>query len=174
LLLPGESERHYEELQKLIFRALEPDDVIETIWAKDIADAVFESERLKRLKLQFIESARRTCLKEAISKIVGGDPLDGLSPSKVAERFVNEAMQEASGDARIRDKLSQGGFHPDGILAEAYGKKLPGIESFERLIVGADRKRDGLIRQFDEYRNRRVGRRHSPPDIELHAEPVRG
>jgi hypothetical protein len=31
-----------------------------------------------------------------------------------------------------------------------------------------------LIRQYNEYRDRRLGRRHSSPVIELHAEPVRG
>ena len=167
LLLPGESNAQYNELRRQVFENLDPADTIETIWAKDITDAAFDCERMKRLKIQYIETVRRSCLKAEISKITAPDPLEKLSNAQVAERFVNEALQDPKGDARIRDKLSQAGLDPEALLAEAYGKKLDEIDKFERLIVNAERKRDRLIRQFHDFRER--PRQRKTPVLDLEA-----
>ena len=165
-LLPGEKWADYNWLQKTIFEAIRPTDAIETIWAKDIADAIFEMERLRRFKAKYIASGRRVKLIEAIAQISARDP-GGMSPTKVAETFVNECLSERDGERKILAKLAKAGLDPEFLLAETAWERLEALERFEALIIQAENKRDALIWQLDRYRNRAAPKRRNPGIVDL-------
>ena len=50
MLLAGEDLAHYERLSAQVTAAVEPCDVIEVFWVRDVVDLLWEVLRLRRLK----------------------------------------------------------------------------------------------------------------------------
>src|SRR6516225_5762374 len=56
-LLPGESEANYRALYQRVRGAIEPADLIEELWVRDITDLFWETLRLRRLKAKLMTAA---------------------------------------------------------------------------------------------------------------------
>ncbi len=62
-LLAGEDAAAYLELSEKIYDAINPQDAIEELWARDVVDLFWDSLRLRRLKVKLIAGAKREALK---------------------------------------------------------------------------------------------------------------
>ena len=60
LLLPGEDELAYTAIMKWFAEFIRPEDLIEAIWVKDIADAHWEAERNRRVRAAYLKMMWRT------------------------------------------------------------------------------------------------------------------
>src|SRR3954454_1904658 len=69
-LLPGEDVRAYDELLASLAQTLQPGDPIECIWVKDIADLVWEAQRLRRWKARLLLIARETALRRILKQVL--------------------------------------------------------------------------------------------------------
>src|SRR5262245_17245646 len=75
-LIKGEDTAAYDDLVGRIRAVLRPADVIEEIWARDVADLAWEVFRLRRLKA----SLMRACAYEGMEQV-----LDPLIPACIDE-----------------------------------------------------------------------------------------
>src|SRR4051812_17757657 len=65
-LLVGESANSYDALLKALMRSIEPADIVEQIWVKDIVDYAWEAQRLRIYKIHLCSLSRRAALVEAL------------------------------------------------------------------------------------------------------------
>ena len=61
-LIEGESEADYQSFREDCLRAVKPKDAIEAVWLQDFIDYTWEAQRLRRMKMAFIETARRSAV----------------------------------------------------------------------------------------------------------------
>jgi hypothetical protein len=56
-IVPGESEANYRSLYQRVRHAVEPADLIEEFWVRDVTDLFWETLRLRRLKAKLMTIA---------------------------------------------------------------------------------------------------------------------
>src|SRR6201988_3614822 len=71
-LIEGERVEAYDELLARISGALQPADILEDIWIRDIVDLVWEAFRLRRLKAQLMTARARDGMREQVQRLLIG------------------------------------------------------------------------------------------------------
>src|SRR5215203_5249120 len=66
-LLPGEDAESYKRLLTGVSVSVEPKDVIEWLWVKDVVDLLWETQRLRRLRSAMLISSRMRALEQVLS-----------------------------------------------------------------------------------------------------------
>jgi hypothetical protein len=56
-LIAGEDHAAYDDLLARISAALQPSDILEDIWVRDVVDMVWDALRLRRLKTQLLTAS---------------------------------------------------------------------------------------------------------------------
>jgi hypothetical protein len=102
-LLQGEDIGLYNELMCQFAKIVEPKDMIEWWWVKDITDHSWEIRRLRRFKVHFIEGGRHQMLQDAkMLAVVGGESMPMPDSEKSsAEGLMRRINQYKSVDTLI-------------------------------------------------------------------------
>lgn len=172
-LVLGEAEADYDELLSRVSAAVKPTDVIEAMWIKDVVDLMWESQRLRRLKASLLMKAARGALVNFLNKIkdvghTNGAPV--LTPSQLARGYVtgdNVAVAE------VESILHSRGLDADWLMAQALSERLPDVERIERLITGADARRNRALSEIERRRESFARRlRYAAQDVSDVAQPI--
>src|SRR5215207_2900118 len=78
VLLEGEDLAQYERLLAQVTAAVEPVDVIEELWVRDVVDLAWEGLRLRRLKANFLVASTRAGRDALLEELVGFQELSGV------------------------------------------------------------------------------------------------
>jgi hypothetical protein len=144
----GEDAGDYHELLGRICAALEPRDVLEQIWVRDVADLVWEICRLRRMKTEFMNEAAGDGVNIVLEKR-SGLPGGGKSASNTAERW-------AGGDREARnavDKaLAAAGLTMDAVGARTLVYHIWNFERIDRMTQMAEERRDSALHEIERYR----------------------
>lgn len=156
-LLPGEDPEQYEALQRTFFKQVMPKDVIEAIWVKDIIELIWQAKRLRRWRDQILNHARLEAVTALIMPFLVKD-----NPNQFA------IMSDLEGDAKalalgwldgsenqtssLEQKLQARGLTVTDVMARAFQLQLPDIERIDRMVAGADQRRDTLLREIERKR----------------------
>ncbi|MCB5176419.1 hypothetical protein [Microvirga lenta] len=151
-LVIGESEQDYDELLAEIAAAVAPSDTIETLWVKDIADLKWEAMRLRRIQASLLISAAKSALARLLRSGNAG-VIDGTQTFTVSELVNGFAEGDGKATAEVERVLAHFGKDMDAILAEALIDKLDQIGPIERMITGADLRRNKVLRDIDRRRD---------------------
>jgi hypothetical protein len=120
LILDGESGDRYCELYDRVRDAVQPNDMIEELWARDIVDLVWETLRLRRLKLKLMRAYAYQGLQRLLAPLVPGERVslrDGFglgSPAAVK---------------RVERVLAKAGLDKEYIFAATLAAKLDDLET---------------------------------------------
>jgi len=143
-LLDGE-DAAYDALYEHIKTAVAPRDVLEEIWARDLVDNLWETLRLRRLKVKFMRASAHEGLAQLLRPLVS-DSLDyGL-----ADRW---AGRERAAINKVDGLLKQAGLDQEAIAAQTLALKLDTIERIERMIMQAEGRRNRMLREIDRHRD---------------------
>ena len=97
-LIAGEDAAGYDELLARIAGTLQPADMLEQIWVRDVVDLVWEIFRLRRLKSALLTEAAH----EGLTRVLGTRLKDySTSPEKWVRRDAPPSRPSSS-SARIR------------------------------------------------------------------------
>jgi hypothetical protein len=119
-LLSGESEANYRALYQRIRGAIEPADLIEQLWVRDVADLFWETLRLRRLKATLMTVAAHQGVRSL---------LDVLQPSDYS--LAKEWGRREPGALKRVDKMLVGaGLGDEAISAQTLSVKL---DTFDRI-----------------------------------------
>jgi hypothetical protein len=154
----GEDKAEYDELLSKVTAAIRPVDVIETIWVKDITDLTWETQRLRRLKVNFLTRGAQDALEEQLQAIPEADVIDGVKysiPSVVA--CYAKGLKQAV--THIYGILATNGLDADTMTSHAFAFYIDPIERIDRMIAGIETRRNRVINDFERYRE--GGRRRS-------------
>lgn len=156
-LIKGEDPAVYDDLVARIRGVLRPADVIEEIWARDVADLAWEVFRLRRLKAGLMQACAHGGL---------ADVLDALRPPWIVDRENDEDKEQeddsdlperwATGDqaaiAKVDGVLASAGLTIDAVMAQTLSNRIDIVERIERMMTAAEGRRDSILREAERRR----------------------
>ena len=176
-LLCNEDAAAYERLHSRIASTIDPQDIIDWIWVRDITDLQWEIMRLRRFQALIINNARRPALQYLCRIALDDGELPPESVYKVAKKVTDGAMAGgATGKELASDQLKAYGIDEDAVDAAAFNQQVETLETLARMTAAAELRRDKVLREV-EIRREVVGRRlrqivvHSEPAIRLAGPP---
>ncbi|SCB43270.1 hypothetical protein GA0061099_1007238 [Bradyrhizobium yuanmingense] len=149
-LLPGENIDHYQALQAVIFRDLDPQSAIEWLLAIDIAELSWEIQRYRILRHRLLSTYRQKAVEMTLRRV----DLAGIAPDfqDVAEIYtINNALDwqlDASAALDIEARLRSYGFDQHAISMEVYVQAREILALFESLLNAAQLRRLILLREI--------------------------
>jgi hypothetical protein len=144
-LIDGEDGANYDAILERISADVAPADFVEEIWVRNIADLVWESVRLRRLKSQLLHAAAHEGLDRVLTPLLGWASAHELS------------SEWASGDeeavCEVKQLLGQAGLTIDAVMAQTLAARIDDVERIDRMVIIAEVRRDAVLR---EIRSRRL------------------
>src|SRR5262245_48826746 len=147
-LINGEDGAAYDDLATRIRTVLQPRDVFEELWARDVADLAWEVLRLRRLKAHLM----RACAHEGMIDVL--DPLvpslesdgddDAPSSDELAEQWL---VRDAGATAAVEKALATAGLTMDAVMARTLVTRIGDVERIERMMTAAEARRDTILRE---------------------------
>jgi hypothetical protein len=141
-LLAGEDAVHYEELLARITGALQPSDVLEEIWVRDVADLVWDALRLRRLKASLLAG----CVEEGLGKV-----LRGLGLPEPDRSSCSWAADPAAVD-RIEAALAAAGSSLEMVVAQTLSPRIDDIDRIDRMTMAAEARRNAALQEIERHR----------------------
>lgn len=163
-----EDAARYEQVLSHLVAAVGPQDFIELVWVKDVADLIWEGDRLKRAKSVSIAVAQEEALKWVVevsgaTGASGARDMSGGVGALVAD-YLSASLSMASSDpqasadlsamakAPVLLALSKLGLSEREIGDAALVQALGAVERLDRLILISSRRRDAIIRDLERRR----------------------
>ena len=149
-VLDGEDAAGYEGLLARISDTLQPGDILEEIWVRDVGDLIWEILRLRRLKAQLMKEATYDGVKKVL------DPRDSLFFPDTRVSAFEWARRWAAGDREARavvDRvLARSGLTMDAVRARTLSEHIADFERIDRMTKMAEERRDSFLREMDRHR----------------------
>jgi len=143
-LLVGEDTAAYDELLARVSGAVKPADVLEEIWVRDVVDLVWETFRLRRLKTSLLNANAYKGLR-GILLTVFSTKNAGMIPQQWAQRDRDAIKQ-------VDKLLASADMTMDAVMAETLLLRIDAIERIDRMIMGAEARRNVALREIDRHR----------------------
>jgi hypothetical protein len=166
-LVAGESAAGYERLLAQICETLQPADMLEQIWTRDIVDLSWEVFRLRRLKASLMWVAAYEGMREVLVPLC--DYPDDVAKGWATRR--EAAVQLAEG------ALADAEFTIHAVTARTLSVRIGDFERIDRMTAAAEARRNAALRQIDRHRagfalRLRRAVQHIEQDIERDIEPA--
>ncbi len=144
ILIAGESSEAYDNLLARIRAVVEPADMLEEIWVRDVTDLAWEVSRLRRIKAHLMQA----CAHEGLAK--------ALSHLRVGNNHYIIARRWFAGDAEaaqiVNSAFAAAGLTADTVTALTVSERIDEIERIELMTMAAERRRDGMLRELERRR----------------------
>jgi hypothetical protein len=144
----GEDAAGYEALLARVRTTLQPRDVLEEIWTRDIVDLVWEIFRLRRMKTEFMNEATGDGLGIVLDKrrqLLGRHP----HPEQTVQDWL-------SGDRTARETvekvLTASGLTMDAVGARTLAFHIWDFERIDHMTQMAEARRDSALREIERHR----------------------
>ena len=141
-LIAGEQQSAYDELVARVNESLEPADVLEHVFIRDIVDLAWEVLRLRRLKASLMATAAQ----QGVARLL--EPLLE-EPERVARDF---AARRPGSAEQVEAALAQAGFGADHVAAASFRACLFDFERLERMTAAAEARRNAALYQLEAHR----------------------
>jgi len=144
-LFEGEDAAAYDELSARIADAMNPADIFEELWARDIIDGDWEAFRLRRLQASLMTATAY----EGLQKIL--EPLIESYPDQVDLARAWAARDKAA-IKRVDELLASAGLTMDAVTAQTFCTYLDEFERTARMIASAEARRDDALHEIERHR----------------------
>lgn len=143
-LLDGEDPGAYDDLLARVSGAVNPTDIIEEIWVRDVVDLEWEAQRLRRLKAKFINVNAHKGLKNILERVTDYVAAESLSKGWL--------KRDANSIKEVEDWLAFSERPMEDVMAETLALKLDEIERIDRMMMNAEARRNAILREIDRHR----------------------
>lgn len=120
-LIAGEDHAAYDDLLARISAALQPGDILEDIWVRDVVDMVWDALRLRRLKTQLLTASAHEGMHAILRRF-----LDWQLAEQVAQMW---ALREKSAVVKAEAVLASAGLTTESVIAQTVALKIDVIAS---------------------------------------------
>jgi hypothetical protein len=141
-LIAGERSAGYDELLARVCETLQPSDVLEQIWTRDIVDLAWEVFRLRRLKADLMSAAAW----EGMAQLL--EPLVDL-PALAAKGW---ARREETNVRKVEAALANAGLTMDAVAARTFSARIGDFERIDRMTMAAEARRNAALHELDRHR----------------------
>ena len=142
-LVEGERVEAYDELLARISGALQPADILEDIWIRDIVDLVWEVFRLRRLKAHLMTARARDGMREQVQRLLIGGATEVTTPWAAHDDASRKTVDAA---------LAAAGVSVEDVTARSLSLWISDFERIERMIMTAEARRHAALRELDRHR----------------------
>jgi hypothetical protein len=147
----------YDELLARMIETLQPSDVLEHIWIRDVVDEAWEVFRLRRLKVDLMTAATW----EGMAKVLEPWVSHPEEAGKMWARRDRETVQRAEA------ALAASGWTADHVAARTFALKIAELERISRMLESAEGRRNAALREIDLHRAKLAVRlRHTLQAVE--------
>jgi hypothetical protein len=119
-----------------------PLDFLEEIWVNDVVNLVWETQRLRRLRAARLHCAAPKC-------IYATWPQLGDYRREIATNWRSLAPDAV---AKVDAALAATGLTRDEVMAETLALKIDEVERIDRMVAGAEARRNIALREIDRHR----------------------
>ena len=144
-LVNGDDAPTYAQLAARIRAAVAPTNVIEEIWARDVADLTWDVVRLRRLKAGLF----RVGASDGMAEIMRGI---GEWPHKAKDW----AMRKPDAVNAVNSQLSAAGLDMGDVTTATFAARIDQFDRIERMLAAAEVRRAAALHAID---NRRTAER---------------
>src|SRR5712671_3804069 len=158
-LLPGESRQDFDAIRQMMVDDIRPETNIEWLWTLDLVELSWEILRYRRLKKRILDAHRVTAIDAILQRLDGeGMPVETMQMVRTrARRAAAEWRDDREAAVEIEARLDRGGFDAVDINAEVFVQARELFDMFDQLMIAAQRRRVGLLREIS-IRHEIVGR----------------
>ena len=144
ILVAGESSEAYDDLLARIRAVVEPADMLEEIWVRDVTDLAWEVSRLRRIKAHLMQACAHEGLAKALSHLRVGN-----NHHIIARRWFAGDVEAAQ---IVNNAFAEAGLTADTVTALTVSERIDEIERIELMTMAAERRRDGMLRELERRR----------------------
>jgi hypothetical protein len=151
-LLITESVDEFNALRDAFEREIKPRGIIEQMYVHDICSIVWEILRLRRCKVNMINSAFRSALQKLLAQLL-------RKPGQFEDYVGNEAQELAQAwftnkeaKTQVSETLSRFALDESAIEAEAIRRSSSDLELLDRMLTSLESRRDKALGCVAEYR----------------------
>ena len=153
-LYPGEDRDRYDKLFNSVADAVNPADIFEQIWVRDIVDQTWEVWRYRQQSADLIAAKEQTALERVLRQILGKDPMGfegfGMTePERMAWKYASNDKETV---ARVDELLKSTRAGWKAVYAEALTSCIDEIESLNQMMVSAELRRNATLRLIENRR----------------------
>jgi hypothetical protein len=150
LLLPGESRQDYEAIRQMMVDDIRPETNIEWLWTLDLVELSWEILRYRRLKKRILDAHRVAAIEAILQRLDGqGMPAEDMPTVRArSRRTAAEWYDGREAASEIEARLHQRGFDQIDINAEVFVQARELFDLFDQLMIAAQRRRIGLLREI--------------------------
>lgn len=163
-LLEGEDEASFAVIRDRIIEAIQPVDFVDEMLVNDCVENVWETQRLRRLKIKYLQSAAH----EGLFKLL--DPV--MSFNECAALIKKWVLGDAEAIEHVNNLLETAGMDREAIIAQTLGVKLQEFEAIERLIASYEARRQSMLREIERRRDSRLRNLQVISEINSKSVPV--
>jgi hypothetical protein len=127
---------------------LNPSDIVEEIWVRDVVDLTWEIFRGRRAKNCLVAAAVPSELRQTLSRLVDAEPYSEWMNALVKQW----TAQKPSAIKRVNKYLASEKLTFDTVIARALMNQINSIERIDRSITIAEGRRTAVLREIDRRR----------------------
>jgi hypothetical protein len=138
----GEDSAAYHDLADRIAAAVEPADVLEEIWVRDVVDLVWDVVRLRQFKAQLFTVAASDGMAEILYDL----------GEQYATKAHGWAARQPAHVAEVNRMLSAAGLVMGHVATSAFVTRIDQFERIERMLAAAEARRAAALAELDRRR----------------------
>jgi hypothetical protein len=145
-LIRGESAADYDALLARVANALQPADVLEEIWIRDVVDLSWEVFRLRRLKAELMAASAHEGMQEVLEPLF---PSAGTGRS-LARKWAAGADEDTR--QQIETAMGKAGLSRESVAARTLAVRIDDFERIDRMLMEAEARRAAALHELDRHR----------------------
>jgi len=153
-LLVGDNDSQFAQLEAAIVAEINPQDILESLWCRDVVERSFDIARLRRWKTQFIELRELSAVEVLLHQ--------SREIIRYPEREENIVRGWGAGDQAAIDRVYEVLKHTERthshIEAQVVGSNLEALTAIEHLLLSNELRRDSIIKEIERHRDLKAKR----------------
>ena len=155
-LLQGENAADYDALLAAISDAVNPIDIFEHYWVRDVVYFIWLLHRYRRYMTDLLETTKQKALEIVLEPLLRSDEAqyEYSETTMTAARVLawRCVLKQQDAVEHVEKLLASAGMTWETVQAEALALRLDDIERIDRMIMAAEARRDATLREIDRHR----------------------
>jgi hypothetical protein len=142
-IIYGEAKDAYDAFFARVQASVQPNDIFEEIWVRDVVDLVWWAQRLRRLRDNLLVATTQDAIAAVMRPIIGNDAYILAA---------GWAWREPESVEKLQSYLRQTELSMDVVMAQALQIRLNDIERIDGMSMKAEARRNAALREIERHR----------------------
>jgi hypothetical protein len=159
-LMDAENPKSYQELLDQMSSMLGPQNILEEIWIREIAELTWDAFRLRRMKANGLSGAAHRAVQAAFEPLFGNEAKDTACGWLAGNQATVEAVEAAFSSA--------GGSMEETVARNVSPSQweIEKADRIDRMIGRLEARRKAMLEQFERHREKPAIKLRRPPERE--------